>query len=157
MYQRVTDERLTRLARKAWPYATVTVALIPEGAGHRSDYQLERPGIEVVALGTLYDNAKLKLQPMVKARLNTVALRWQDLTPLVLAELELRGCAPAYFEESFAARKLKARIPAEGSGPDYFVEMVHDDDLIDGDLQAIARRFAMKWNEHMTLAKESNV
>ncbi len=141
MMPRVTDGHLTRKARRAWPYATVTVAHYPRGDDHREDYQLERPGAEPLTLGANIKQARETLNRVVKDRLNDVALRWQVLVPAVELELERRGYDRSLLSTRLENRRLAVEIPNAIGGPATHVELMHDETIVAGDPIDIARQY----------------
>jgi hypothetical protein len=60
--RRIVDDYLTRIARKAWPSALVTV---PQDSGDTKDYQLEVPGEKPFVLGTVFGPARTMLRAIV--------------------------------------------------------------------------------------------
>lgn len=153
---RTTHGALTRKARKAWPYATVIAVLSDTSTDAKATYWLERAGEDAVKLGDTEGLARQTLNALVRERLDAVAIRWQQLVPLVKAELVRRGGQPFWLEDRFAGRRLAALIPPEATGPDYHVEMMHDDTLMDGDLNSIARQYVDHWEQSVKLAGKSN-
>ena len=69
---RTIDDYLTRIARKAWPNASVTVRHESEDA---KDYQLEVPGEKPFMLGTLFGPARAMLRAIVYEHLPPEANR----------------------------------------------------------------------------------
>lgn len=60
--QSTVDEYLTRIARKAWPNASVTVRIESNGSKY---YQLEVPGEKPLVLGNVFGPARVMLRAVV--------------------------------------------------------------------------------------------
>lgn len=151
---RTPDAYLTRKAMAAWPKALVTVAV--EG-DERKDYQLQRqPGAEIESLGSTIKQARERLKLLVKERLNAVALRWQALEPLVREAIERRRADGNLLQARFIGRTLRMPFRMTPTGPEFFVVILHDDDLVEHDLRDIAERYATHWETHAKNARTTN-
>ena len=70
--RRIVDEYLTRIARKAWPSASVTVS---RDSDDSKDYRLEVPGEKPFLLGSVFGPARAMLRAIVYEHLPPEANR----------------------------------------------------------------------------------